>query len=52
VEGLAVQFVCTVSRKVTREKVPRGKLEGREEEDDEDGEEGDAGDVSDIVLPA
>jgi hypothetical protein len=28
---LAVQFACMVSRKVTNEKVPRGKPDGRAE---------------------
>lgn len=44
-----MQFVWTLSRKVTREKVPRGKLAGRddEEEDDDEGEDGDEGEVGD-----
>jgi len=45
-----VQFVWTVSRKVIREKVPRGKLAGRDEDGDEDGDEGEVGDVGDAEL--
>ena len=39
---MAVQFVWTVSRKVTRLLDPRGKFGGREEEEEEEGVEGES----------